>query len=161
MITWLDEHPWFVPVSVFALAGAASVAYTYIADTSLSFTNSALRQQVYASLTGSSSSLLGFLIAAVTVLAAFGKRPTRTPQERVREDRLAIARTKLVILLLVAAFFMLVVLLSASLALSLSNQSGELALLDGIILSSAAAGVVGLVHGGLALGLAVAERGRE
>ena len=161
MIKWLDEHPWFVPVLAAAAAGAVAILYPHLTDSSLSFTNSSVRQQVYGSLAGSSSSLLGFLLAAVTVLAAFGKRSSGTPQARIREDRLAVARTKLVVLLLVAAFFMFVVLVSASLALALSSQPGQLALLDGLIISSVAGGLVGLVFGCIALGLAVAERNSD
>lgn len=158
MLTAIDQRPWTVPVGVVAVAGIAATIWPVAFGVPISFTDGPLRQQVYSSLAGSSSSLLGFLIAAVTILAAFGKRPTSNPADQARESALAIARTKLVVVLLTAAVCMLAVLVAATLALASANFPGRLYLLDGILLAGTSAGVSGIILGGLGLGFAVAER---
>ena len=160
MLRWVDRHPWSVPVSIFVLATVIARFSQPLFGVTASFTCGPLRQQVYSSLTGASSALLGFLIAAVTILAAFGKRPTTTLADQHREEALALARMRLVLVLLAAAFFMLVVLVTASIALASSNYPDRLNFADATILGGVAAGVAGILYGGLGLGLAVAERAR-
>jgi amino acid transporter len=159
MLNAVDRRPWLVPLVIFIVACSFALVWSCFKQP-LSFTNGPLRQQVYSSLTGSSSSLLGFLLAAVTILAAFGRRSTTTLADQRREEALARARTRLVIVLLTTALLMLVLLLAASTALTLSNSSNRLVLADAVILGAAIGGVAGLVYGCLGLGLAVAERSR-
>jgi len=159
MLNAVDRRPWIVPLVVFVLVCSFALVWSRFAPP-LSFTSGALRQQVYSSLTGSSSSLLGFLIAAVTILAAFGKRPTAVLADQRREEALAHARTRLVVVLLTTALMMLVVLLTASTALVLSNSPDRLVLADAVILGASAGGVLGLIYSCFGLGLAVAERSR-
>lgn len=159
MFKALDRRPWTVPAVVFVLTAAALLVLRLF-GIFVSFTSSGLRAQFYSSVTGSSSSLLGFLIAAVTILAAFGKRQTSIPQEQRREQALADARTRLVVVLLAAALSMLVTLVSASLALAGSGSPDRLLILDMLIVSGAAAGIMGITYGGIGLALAVAERAR-
>ncbi len=160
MLGIVDRNPWSLPVVVFVVGTLAARLLHPILGISASFTSGALRQQVYSSLTGTSSALLGFLIAAVTILAAFGKRPTTTQADQRREEALAVARTRLVMALLAAAFFMLVILITATIALASSNYPDRLELADAVIIGGCAAGAVGLLYGGIGLGLAVAERSR-
>lgn len=160
MLRLIDRNPWSVPVGASVVTAVLVMLAHPILGVAASFTSGSLRQQVYGSLTGSSSSLLGFLIAAVTILAAFGKRPTQSAQDQRREEALARARTKLVMLLLTAAVFMLIILVAASLALAASNSPDRLYFADALIVSSAAGAVTGLLYGSIGLGLAVAERAR-
>jgi uncharacterized membrane protein YjgN (DUF898 family) len=155
----IDRNLWTLPLLVFVLSGGLVVIFDWRFHLPISFTSTPLRQQFYSSLTGSSSSLLGFLIAAVTIIAAFGRRYQATASEGRREDALATARAQIIILLLIAAMLMLFVLLAATVALSMSNSPNRLYVLDGLIIASSTAALVGVVTGAVALGLAVIERG--
>jgi cytochrome b561 len=156
----IDRQLWSVPVAIFGLTFAAVMALRGFSGVSFTFTNSPVRQQVYSSLAESSSALLGFLIAAVTILAAFGRKAATNPEEIRRENALAEARTRLVGLLLVVALLMLTLLITASVALSLSDRNDSLFIADTILVAGSFAGLVGLALGGIGLGLAVAERGK-
>lgn len=157
----IDRNLWCLPVILFALSISLVTILNWRFHVVASFTYSPLRQQVYSSLAGSSSSLLGFLIAAITIIAAFGRRHQTIVEEIRRERILAAARAQIVILLLVAATFILFVLLASTIALSASNAPNRLYVLDGLILSSSIAALVGIITGAAALSLAVIERGRS
>lgn len=118
------------------------------------------RQQVYTSLTGSSSALLGLALAAVAILAAFGPRPAPAGQSR-REAQLARARTNLIGALLAASFFLLVLLITATVALAMDARVSGNGAVTSLIESAGTASVVGLILSGLGLTLVIAERSRQ
>lgn len=159
MLRVVDRQPWVLPVGTLVLVTAAA-SLAPLLGIYASFTSGPLRQQVYTSLAGTSSALLGFLIAAVTILAAFGRRPTSTLADQQREESLARARTRLVGALLAAALCMLAVLVASTLALSASNHPGRLVFADALIIGGSSGGFFGILYGGFGLGLAVAERAR-
>src|SRR4051812_8305004 len=80
------------------------------------------RQPIYASLTGSSSSLLGFAIAAVAILSAFRPRTRKSEAAKIAERRVAAARDRLVISLLATSMFLLVLLVASSLAIATDGR---------------------------------------
>ncbi len=73
------------------------------------------RKEIYSSLTGSSSGLLGFALAAVAIMAAFGRRSAETSEERQRENRLADARVGISKILLATSALLMVILVTATL----------------------------------------------
>jgi len=159
LTSWLDKHLWAIPPLVFLAAEAGLLAWSKKSHspTLMASTPLTARQQVYGSLTGSSSALLGLALAAVAILAAFGPRPDPTG----REPKLAHARTLLVGSLFAASFFLLVILVDATLALAMDARStGNIAIVT-ILESSILASVVGLLLGGLGLALVIKERAQS
>lgn len=159
---WLDRNPWLVPILVFLAAGLALGIWS--ADSTkpvlLATAPLAARQQVYTSLTGSSSALLGLALAAVAILTAFAPRQSRAGQSDASETRLAHARTNLIGSLLMASFFLLVILVTATAAIAVDAAAGNSVIMT-IIEGSGAASIVGLLMSGLGLALVIAERSRQ
>jgi hypothetical protein len=123
----------------------------------LAATPTAGRQQVYSSLTGSSSALLGLALAAVAILAAFSPRPAVLNGAQ-NEVRLARARANLVGSLLVASFFLLVVLVTATVGLAVNSKQPGNWLVITLIEAAAIASILGLLLSGIGLALVIAER---
>jgi hypothetical protein len=119
------------------------------------------RQQIYSSLTGSSSVVFGIAFAAVAILAAFGPRPATSGEQIRNEAALARARANLVGSLLAASCFLLVVLITATLALAVDSRPIGNSAITTLIESSIAASVLGLFISGLGLALVIAERSRQ
>ena len=160
---WLDRNPWLVPILVFLAAGLALGIWS--ADSTkpvlLATAPLAARQQVYTSLTGSSSALLGLALAAVAILTAFAPRQSRAGQSDASETRLAHARTNLIGSLLMASFFLLVILVTATAAIAVDAEPAGNSVIMTIIEGSGAASIVGLLMSGLGLALVIAERSRQ
>jgi hypothetical protein len=163
VLKWLDRHLWSVPILVFLVAELALSVWsaTSRSPVLLAAAHTASRQQIYSSLTGSSSALLGLALAAVAILAAFGPRPARAGQQTQNEAGLARARTNLVGSLLVASFFLLVILITATLALAVDSRHIGNSAVTTIIEASVVASVLGLLLSGLGLALVVAERSQQ
>jgi hypothetical protein len=157
----LDRNLLLVPILVFLAAELALGIWSAERTKPVLLAAAPLtaRQQVYTSLTGSSSALLGLALAAVAILTAFAPRSARAGQSAASETRLAHARTNLIDSLLVASFFLLVILVTATAAIAEEAKSAGNGVVATIIEGSGAASIVGLLMSGL--GLAIAERSRS
>ncbi|MBM0240381.1 hypothetical protein JNW88_30815 [Micromonospora sp. ATA32] len=158
---WLDRNMWAVPVMAFLATELGLVAWDFATKSPilLSSAKPEVRQQVYSSLSSTASSLLGFSIASVAILAAFAPRPKPGEQyEDPSEKKFARARGYVTISLLATSLFLLILLIAVSFALSLEPKDSGSATLTYIVLGSASASLVGLIAGGLGLSLAVVER---
>jgi hypothetical protein len=164
LLSWLDRHLWTVPILTFVAAEIGlSIAQAAMSGPALiAQTQPSIRQQIYSSLTGSSSSLLGFLIAAVAILAAFGPRTTsRVDRDSAHRERsLAGARSQLMSFMLTTSFFLLVVLVGSSLGLAIDARTVGNPVFCCVVLGGVLASVVGILISGFALALAVVERSR-
>jgi hypothetical protein len=156
----LDRHIWVVPTAVFVIVELVIVIIRLwgIADISIADHSPGVRQQVYSSLAGTSSSLLGFTIAAVAIIAAFSPRKRGLSDSNTSEKALARARDRLIIALLAASAFFLVVLLASSVGLVVDVGNVSNPVISSIIVGSGSASVVGLLIGGFGLALAIIER---
>jgi hypothetical protein len=163
MIRWVDRNHWSVSAFFFMASVLTFTVWSMRAGKPilLAGATAATRQQVYSSLTGTSSSLLGFTVAAVAILAAFGPRATRTEATEQTEARFAKARSRIIVSLLITSAFLLVLLVSASLALATDSKPNGNSLINVLLLSSATGGTFGLLVSGLGLSLAVIERSRH
>ncbi len=160
--TWVDRNLWSVPATVFVLAeatlsiwSAASKAPVLLAAASIT-----TRTQVYSSLTGSASALLGLMIAAVAILAAFAPRPDGASQLTKREQQLTRARTIVISALLASSFFLLVLLITATVGLAVDSRQVGNSAITTLIEATAAASALGMLLGGTGLALVVVERSR-
>lgn len=162
-LRWIDRNHWFVPVLFFVGSGLLLIIWCARSRGPILISDLAVpvRQQMYSSLTGTSSSLLGFIMAAVAILAAFGPRSTGSPNMQESEKKFARARGRIIISLLVTGVFLLVVLVTASLALATDTRANGNSAILVILASSSIAGVLGLLLSGLGLSLAVIERSRK
>jgi hypothetical protein len=118
------------------------------------------RQAVYASLTGSSSAILGIALATVAILVAFGPRPGPTGTPTKAELDLAHARTIVTGSLLAASFFMLVIVITATVAEAVDVKPVGNTAITTLIEASGIASVAGLLVGGVGLALVIVERSR-
>jgi hypothetical protein len=156
----LDRNLWLVPIVVF-LAAELALGLWSAESTKPVLLGSApltVRQTVYASLTGSSSALLGLALAAVAILTAFAPRPGRAGQPTASETRLARARANLTGSLLVASFFLLVILITATVAIAVDAKPVGNSVITALIAGSGTASILGLFMSGLGLALVIAER---
>ena len=160
---WLDRNLWLVPILVFLAAGLALGIWSAVSTKPVLLATAPLtaRQQVYTSLTGSSSALLGLALAAVAILTAFAPRPARADQAAASETQLAHARINLIGSLLVASFFLLMILVTATVAIAVDAKPSGNSVITTIIEGSGAASIVGLLMSGLGLALVIAERSRQ
>ena len=153
---WLDRRWWVLIVAVFVGSEIAFTAWARFSDspTLLARADKAERGDLYSSLSSSSGALLGFTIAAVAVLIAFGRPARPSP----REANLDAARRKLVSVLLVTAAFLGSALVLSTIALGVDRAATGHEWLEHLTLSAAAASAAGLAVGGLGFTLAVLER---
>jgi hypothetical protein len=173
MKDFLDRNMWVFPVSMFVVCEIILTAWAVISDPPilLSAAKPEVRQQFYSSLTGTSSSLLGFSVASVAILAALAPRKRDNDgyyqhgsprlEGQVSETDLAEARGFVAVTLLVTSFFLLLLLITASVALSLQPKHSASPWLTNLTLGSAMASLTGLIFGVLGLALAVIERARN
>ncbi|MEU2984935.1 hypothetical protein ABZ647_11095 [Micromonospora aurantiaca] len=176
MKDYLDRNMWVFPVLTFIISETALIIWGLLSSAPilLSAAKPEVRQQFYSSLTGTSSSLLGFSVASVAILAAFAPRKTENGvpdgyprgaparlEGQVSEEELAEARGFVAVTLLVTSFFLLLLLIAASVALSLQPKHNANPWLAGLTLGSALASLVGLALGVLGLALAVIERAKN
>ncbi|MFI7547250.1 hypothetical protein [Actinoplanes sp. NPDC049599] len=162
VVQWVDRNLWVVPPATFLLVEVVLLIWLKVASKPflLSSLTPSLRQPVYASLTGTTSALLGFVIAAVTILAAFGPRALKSATAQSVERRVAEARGRLVTSLLVTAIFLLLILVVATLGIATDTRKIGNPLVNLLIVGGAAASLLGFIVSGAGLALAVLERNR-
>jgi hypothetical protein len=80
---WLDRRWWIFIVAIFAGSEIGFTVWAQLSDspTLLARADKADRSDLYSSLSSSSGALLGFTIAAVAVLIAFGGPASPAPRE--------------------------------------------------------------------------------
>lgn len=152
----LDRHWWVLMIAIFVCSEIGLTIWAQLSDgpTLLARADKTDRSDVYSSLSSSSGALLGFTIAAVAVLVAFGG-PASSGS---REASIVAARRKLVGVLLVTAAFLASTLVLSTVALGVDRAAAGHEWLEHLTLASAGASVVGLAVGGLGFTLAVLER---
>lgn len=160
---WLDRHLWTLPLLIFLLIEVGFVAMHYLKEGALLLArlDADHRKDVYSSLTGSSSGLLGFALAAVAIMAAFGRRTAGTAEERLRENRLADARVGISKILLATSVLLMVILVTATLAVGIDDAKTGSFIFTSIITSAAVSSVIGLLVSCAGLTLSLAERSQE
>jgi hypothetical protein len=163
VISWLDKHLWILPVTFFAVPEIILVILRYSSHRRvfLNAISAADRQNIYSSLTGSSSGLLGFALAAVAILAAFGRKATQSQADRTRENALADARLGISKVLLATSFFLMVVLICATVGMGVDNSKVGNFVLASVIFSSSLSSLIGILVSGAGLTLSLVERSRE
>lgn len=164
LLYWIDRNLWSVPALVFLLTEAVllSLGAASRIPILLCSAKPEIRQQLYSSLSSTASSLLGFAIAAVAILAAFNPRRKSTNNlGRPSEKQLSRARGYVSVSLLATALFLLILLVTVTFALSLEPKKNGSLGLTSIVLSSATASLVGLLASGVGLALAIVERTQE
>lgn len=117
-----------------------------------------LRKDIYSSLTGSSSGLLGFALAAVAILAAFAPKVDTQGRNRRKEEDMADARSDIAKCLLVTSAFLMVILVASTVGIGIDAGSEGNASLSIIIVSAGFASLVGLLISGLGVTLSILER---
>ena len=160
----IDKQLWLVPIAGFLLVGAGLGSWTAASSQPvlLAAATVTARQSMYSSLTGSSSALLGLVVAAIAILVAFPVRTTNDGRTSTqREGQLARARTILIGSLLSASCFLLLLLMTATVAIGLDTRPRGNSAIITVIEASCLASMLGLVVGGLGLTLVIVERSRQ
>lgn len=160
---WTDRNLWVLPILTFLLAEIALLVYhnTVGDPLLLAKIKPENRKEIYSSLTGSSSGLLGFALAAVAIMAAFGRRSVNMQEDRQRENQLADARVGISKILLATSIFLMAILVTATVAIGIDDQKSGSFVLTSIITSSVASSLIGLLVSCAGLVLSLAERSRE
>lgn len=162
MIGWFDKHLWASPLAAFLVCEAAILPFqaTFPGEILLQSVDKETRGDVYSSLSGSSSGLLGFALAAVAILAVFSPRKTSNRTERIREEDLATARVQVIGTLLTTSFMLLVVLATSTIGIAVDSRSVGNPVISNLVFCCSCAGVLGLFLGGMGMGLSVLEKNR-
>lgn len=160
---WLDRHLWVLPILVFLIIETAFIATRFLKNGAflLAQLDTENRKEIYSSLTGSSSGLLGFALAAVAIMAAFGRRTASTPDQHNRENRLAEARVGISKILLATSVLLMVILVASTLAIGIDDSKTGSFTLTSIVTSAAISSVMGLLVSCAGLTLSLAERSQE
>jgi hypothetical protein len=160
---WLDKHLWTLPFLAFLLSDATLIAIHYFYSTKffLAAVEAENRKEIYSSLTGSSSGLLGFALAAVAIMAAFGRRPTASQENRNRENQLANARVGISKVLLSTSVFLMTILVTATVGIGIDDDKVGSFPITTIITASSASSLIGLLVSGAGLTLSLMERSRN
>lgn len=159
---WLDKHLWTLPFLAFVITGTSLIAVHYFREKEffLEAVEAENRKEIYSSLTGSSSGLLGFALAAVAIMAAFGRRPTSNQVDRSRENRLADARVGISKILLATSVFLMAILVTATVGIGIDDGKVGSFPITTIIVASSVSSLMGLLVSGAGLTLSLMERSR-
>ncbi|MPY61519.1 hypothetical protein [Streptomyces spongiae] len=160
---WIDRHLWALPILIFLIAEVGFIVAHVLRDGAflLARVDAENRKEIYSSLTGSSSGLLGFALAAVAIMAAFGRRTASTPDEHNRENQLADARVGISKILLATSLLLMIILVTATLAIGVDDSKTGSFALTSIIMSAAISSVIGLLVSCAGLTLSLAERSQQ
>lgn len=160
VLYWLDKHLWITPFLTLSglSAGAVALRQEGSSAVALATVDPLTRHDLYGSLAGSSSALLGFALAAVAILAAFGPRETQSAATAAHERKMAKARLDLVKCLLSSSVTLAALLVCSTLGLAVDSRRRGIVALGDATASLATASLIGLLVGCAGLALAVAER---
>ncbi|MEY9871223.1 hypothetical protein ABH931_000688 [Streptacidiphilus sp. MAP12-33] len=161
-IKWCDHHLWLMPFFVFLFFEVVMISLRRFAHWRglLEHSEPDVRQQVYSSLTGSSSGLLGFALAAVAILAVFGQRSVEGQAAKRREEDLANARMNVIGTFLSSSLMLLIVLVVSTIGIAADSKRYGNLVISNLAFCAACSAAIGLLLGGLGMGLAVLERNR-
>ncbi|WP_138900742.1 hypothetical protein [Streptomyces albidochromogenes] len=120
-----------------------------------------LRKDIYSSLTGSSSGLLGFALAAVAILSAFAPKVDARGANRRREREMADARSDIAKCLIVTSLFLMMILVVSTIAIGIDAERGGNRPISITIISAAFSSLVGLLISGLGVTLSILERNNQ
>lgn len=145
---------------IFAVCESALCGYSILTGNTIlvASLDSDQRKDFYSSLTGSSSGLLGFALASVAILAAFGQRSVVSAEDQRREDHLARARADISKVLLVTSLLLMMVLIASTIGLGIDRHPQGNLLISSLVASSACASLIGLLVSGAGLALSLVER---
>ncbi|HEY1211990.1 MAG TPA: hypothetical protein VGE93_00020 [Bryobacteraceae bacterium] len=159
MLKRLDKSLWLLPIGLFLLAEITLCGFYFANDSLLiAAIGPSTRKDLYSSLTGSSAALLGFVLAAVTILASFGLRDTKSAESHRREVRMTSARTIIVKCLLATAALLMLILICATVGLAIDVKKHGNIGLTSLTASASFGSLVGILVSGGGLTLAVMER---
>jgi hypothetical protein len=165
LFKWFDRNFWALPAAAFVFSEAALIVWELLDRNPilLSSAKPEVRQQVYSSLSSTSSSLLGFSIASVAILTAFSPRQSARSSDGTEptEAQVSEARGRVSVALLSASVFLLLLLVVTSYALSQDAEDNGSRLITFTVMGASLASLVGLVAGGFGLYFAVLERTRN
>lgn len=159
MLKKVEKNWWVVPILAFLCVLACLVLMSVFGGPRLlAAAQPGARKDIYSSLTGSSSGLLGFALAAVAILAAFAPRDTQGA-DRQKEKKLADARSDIAKCLLVTSLFLVVLLVASTVGIGIdpSHGPGDIAIAT-TVASAAFASLIGLLISGLGVTLSILER---
>ncbi|MEU1072436.1 MULTISPECIES: hypothetical protein [unclassified Streptomyces] len=155
----VNRNWWTFPVVAFVGAVALlSLASAFGGPYLLAALKPELRKDIYSSLTGSSSGLLGFALAAVAILAAFAPKIDMQGRNRHKEQALADARSDIAKCLLVTSLFLMVVLVTSTVGIGVDVSREGSPVLSVIISAAGFASLIGLLISGLGVTLSILER---
>lgn len=160
---WIDRHLWALPIIIFVITEVGFIlAHSLKGDALLlARLDAGRRKDIYSSLTGSASGLLGFALAAVAIMAAFGRRSVAAPEERERENRLADARVGISKILLATGVLLMVILVAATVGIGVDDRKVGLFSLTSVVMAAGFSSVIGLLVSCAGLTLSLVERSRE
>ena len=159
---WFDRNLWATPLVLFVVAEVVLIPLQVRSEKGILIeaVGKEARGDLYSSLSGSSSGLLGFALAAVAILAVFSPRRTVSRAARIREENLATAGVKVIGTLLTTSLMLLAVLVVSSLGIALDSGKHGNPILGNLIFCCSLSAAIGLFLGGLGMGLSVLEKNR-
>ncbi|MFH9547703.1 hypothetical protein [Streptomyces sp. NPDC017435] len=159
LATKINRNWWVIPILAFGSAVTCLVLMSALGGPRmLAAVKPDLRKDIYSSLTGSSSGLLGFALAAVAILAAFAPRTDTQERNRRREVALADARTDIAKCLLVTSVFLMTILVASTVGIGMDARDNGNSSISTIVVAAAFASLVGLLISGLGVTLSILER---
>lgn len=162
LLRWVFSNLWSIPIGVFLASATAITAFTTVngGPILLASVNASLRKDIYSSLTGSSSGLLGFCLAAVAILAAFTPRRGNTSTSRHYERNMANARSDIAKCLLTTSLFLIFILVSSTIGIGVDSSPAGNLIISSIATSAGFASVTGILISGAGVTLSILERGQ-
>ncbi|MGW6911573.1 hypothetical protein [Streptomyces sp. NPDC054940] len=155
----LNRNWWVLPIIAFVVAEVTTVVMqTVTGPRLLGAIKPDLRKDIYSSLTGSSSGLLGFALAAVAILAAFAPKSEARGRDRRREQDLADARNDIAKCLLVTSVFLMTILVTSTVGIGADASPKASLPISTVVVSAGFASLVGLLISGLGVTLSILER---
>lgn len=155
----VNRNWWVFPILAFIGAATCLSLFSAFGGTYLlAAVKPDLRKDIYSSLTGSSSGLLGFALAAVAILAAFAPKVDAQGRNRRKEEELAEARSDIAKCLLVTSAFLMVILVASTVGIGVDVDRKGSPTLSVIVVSAGFASLIGLLISGLGVTLSILER---
>ncbi|MEU2495473.1 hypothetical protein [Streptomyces sp. NPDC007883] len=158
VLKWVNRNWWVTPIVAFISAQMALALTSFLTGPALlAAVKPDLRKDIYSSLTGSSSGLLGFTLAAVAILAAFAPKTDPGTSKR-REREMADARNDIAKCLFVTALFLAIILTVSTIGIGMDTKSNGNPALTSPVVAASFASLIGLLISGLGVTLSILER---
>jgi cytochrome bd-type quinol oxidase subunit 2 len=159
LVEKINRNWWIFPILAFiGAATCLSLASAFGGTYLLAAVKPDLRKDIYSSLTGSSSGLLGFALAAVAILAAFAPKIDAQGRNRRKEEELAEARSDIAKCLLVTSAFLMVILVASTIGIGADAGREGNPVLSVLVVAAGFASLIGLLISGLGVTLSILER---